>query len=153
MVPTHPILTNDHASAWLGIVVDKADFGDVQIRMTVREDMVNGFGTAHGGIIFAFADTCFALACNDPAGDRSTMTVASGADITFVAPAYQGQVLTAVGKVLTRTGRSGLYDVHVTTGDTLVAEFRGRSRTIATVPAINPASDPAPPRRVLRGPM
>lgn len=45
MVPTHPILTNDHASAWLGIAVDRADFDDVLIRMTVREDMVNGFGT------------------------------------------------------------------------------------------------------------
>lgn len=107
MVPTHPILTNDHASAWLGIAVDRADFDDVLIRMTVREDMVNGFGT--------------------------------------------GQVLTAVGKVLTRTGRSGLDDVHVTTGETLVAEFRGRSRTIATAPAIHPASDPAPPRRGVRG--
>ncbi|MEC5200205.1 acyl-CoA thioesterase [Arthrobacter sp. PL16] len=129
--PAHPILANDRTSEWLGIDVDRADFGDVQIRMVIRREMVNGFGIAHGGIIFAFADTCFALACNDPAGDSSTITVASGADISFVASALEGQTLTAVGTVLTRTGRSGLYDVHVTSGDTLIAEFRGRSRTVA----------------------
>ena len=131
----HPILADDRASRWLGIEVDRALFGDVRISMTVREEMVNGFGIAHGGIIFAFADTCFALACNDPSGNSATVTVASGADINFVAPAYEGQVLTAVGEVVHRTGRSGIYDVRVTAGDTLIAEFRGRSRTVA---------DPAP---------
>ncbi|MFJ6001814.1 hotdog fold thioesterase [Arthrobacter sp. NPDC092385] len=142
MLHPHPILANDRASRWLGIEVDRALFGDAQISMTVREEMVNGFGIAHGGIIFAFADTCFALACNDPdAGPATgpdagpdagpaTITVASGADINFVAPAFQGQTLTAVGRVVNRTGRSGIYDIRVTAGSTLIAEFRGRSRTI-----------------------
>lgn len=134
MPHTHPILEKDRASRWLGIDVERALFGDAQISMTVREEMVNGFGMAHGGIIFAFADTCFAMACNDPDGDSATITVASGADINFVAPALQGQTLTAVGRVVNRTGRSGIYDIRVTTGSTLVAEFRGRSRTIANVP-------------------
>lgn len=126
----HPILEQDRASQWLGIDVDRALFGDARISMTVRDEMVNGFGIAHGGIIFAFADTCFALACNDPDGDSATITVASGAAIDFVAPAFQGQILTAVGRVVNRTGRSGIYDVRVTAGSTLIAEFRGRSRTI-----------------------
>lgn len=126
----HPILEQDRASQWLGIDVDRALFGDARISMTVRDEMVNGFGIAHGGIIFAFADTCFALACNDPDGDSATITVASGAAIDFVAPAFQGQILTAVGRVVNRTGRSGIYDVRVTADSTLIAEFRGRSRTI-----------------------
>ena len=138
MLHPHPILANDRASQWLGIEVDRALFGDAQISMTVREEMVNGFGIAHGGIIFAFADTCFALACNDPGADPeadaeadpATITVASGADISFVAPAFQGQTLTAVGRVVNRTGRSGIYDIRVTAGSTVIAEFRGRSRTI-----------------------
>ncbi|MHA7146407.1 hotdog fold thioesterase [Arthrobacter sp. TmT3-37] len=134
MPHTHPILEQDRASQWLGIDVDRALFGDAQISMIVREEMVNGFGMAHGGIIFAFADTCFALACNDPEADRdagpATITVASGADINFVAPAFEGQTLTAVGREVSRSGRSGIYDIRVTAGHTLIAEFRGRSRTI-----------------------
>jgi len=132
MSHAHPILENDRMSQWLGVVVERADFGAARIRMDIREEMVNGFGIAHGGVIFAFADTCFALACNDPAGDSSTITVAAGADIIFVASAYRGQTLTAVGTVRSRFGQSGIYDVRVTAGDTLVAEFRGRSRTITT---------------------
>ena len=138
MPHTHPILEKDRASQWLGIDVERALFGDAQISMTIREEMVNGFGIAHGGIIFAFADTCFAMACNDPDGEpdgaSATITVASGADINFVAPAFQGQTLTAVGRVVNRTGRSGIYDIRVTAGSTLIAEFRGRSRTIPHVP-------------------
>ena len=134
----HPILAGDHASRWLGITVDRAEYGHAQIRMTLRDEMLNGFDIAHGGMLFALADTCFALACNDPDGDGSTITVASGADINFLAPAHRGQELTAVGTVRARTGRSGVYDIQVTAGGRLVAEFRGRSRTIPN-PALQPA--------------
>ncbi len=127
----HPILAADHMSEWMGIVVEESTTGAARISLRLRKEMVNGFGIAHGGIIFAFADTCFALACNDPAGDPAVITVASGADINFVAPARQGETLTAVGAVVSRNGRSGIYDVRVTAGARLVAEFRGRSRTIA----------------------
>ncbi len=130
MSVTHPLLENDHMSAWLGVAVEAAEAGSARISMVLRAEMVNGFGMAHGGVVFAFADTCFALACNDPAGTPGVITVASGADVTFLAPAYEGQTLTAVGTLLSRTGRSGLYDVHVTSGDRAVAEFRGRSRTV-----------------------
>ena len=145
----HPILAGDHTSRWMGISVDRAEYGHAQIRMTLREEMLNGFGIAHGGMVFAFADTCFALACNDPAGDGSTITVASGVDINFIASAHRGQELTAVGTVRAQAGRSGVYDIQVTAEGRLVAEFRGRSRTIpnpalrAATPAERPDEVPA----------
>jgi acyl-CoA thioesterase len=137
MPQDHPILAGDHASRWMGIEVELAEFGHARIRMTLREEMLNGFGIAHGGMIFAFADTCFALACNDPAGDGATITVASGGDINFLSSARSGQVLTAVGTVRAQAGRSGVYDVQVLADGVPVAEFRGRSRTVP-----NPARKP-----------
>ncbi|THJ68019.1 hotdog fold thioesterase [Arthrobacter echini] len=145
MSQTHAILAGDHMSAWLGIVVDRVAPGAALISLEIRHEMVNGFGMAHGGIIFAFADTCFALTCNDPAGDPATITVASGADINFLAPAYQGQTLTAEGALVSRTGRSGIYDIHVRQGATLVAEFRGRSRTIRRPSVVDASAAAASP--------
>ena len=142
---THHILTNDYASEWMGIEVLKLDDGHATIRMHLRQEMLNGFGMAHGGMIFAFADTAFALACN-PANptpkQAANITVASGVDINFIKPAYQGQVITAVANRRASTGRSGLYDIQIYAADAsatpspdapgeLIAEFRGRSRTIS----------------------
>jgi len=130
----HPMLSNDHASKWLGIEVLALDDGHATIAMTLRQEMMNGFGIAHGGMIFAFADTAFALACNSATGDGSTVTVASGVDVNFLAPSRAGQRITAVANRRQQQGRSGLYDVQVLSGDddgaTVIAEFRGRSRTI-----------------------
>jgi acyl-CoA thioesterase len=99
--------------------------------MTVRDDMTNGFAVTHGGLVFALADTAFAIACNE---DES-VTVAAGADITFLKSTRSGQVLTADARRRTLAGRTGLYDVTVTdeTGD-VVAEFRGRSITTRRQP-------------------
>jgi acyl-CoA thioesterase len=162
--PAHPILKDDYASEWMGIEVLALDDGHATIRMTLRQEMLNGFGMAHGGMIFAFGDTAFALACNpaDPsAADEGSITVASGVDINFLKPAFRGQVLTAVANRRASTGRSGLYDIQIYAADPgtgtptsapasaahaatapgelptdapageLVAEFRGRSRTIS----------------------
>jgi acyl-CoA thioesterase len=144
---THPILENDYASEWMGIEVLALTDGHATIRMTLRQEMLNGFGMAHGGMIFAFADTAFALACNPvnpgPA-DEGTITVAAGVDINFLKPAYRGQVITAVADRRSSAGRSGLYDIQIFAADAaqhqspleagqpgeLIAEFRGRSRTI-----------------------
>ena len=71
----HPLLENDAASAWLGIEVLRLDDGHATIAMTLRPEMMNGFGITHGGMIFAFADSAFALACNPADGDGSTVTV------------------------------------------------------------------------------
>ncbi|MDR6416415.1 hotdog fold thioesterase [Pseudarthrobacter sulfonivorans] len=145
---THPILENDYASEWMGIEVLAVTDGHATIRMTLRQEMLNGFGMAHGGMIFAFADTAFALACNpvNPGpGDADSITVAAGVDINFLKPAYRGQVITAVADRRSSAGRSGLYDIQIFAADPgaqtgsppssgqpgeLIAEFRGRSRTI-----------------------
>ena len=144
---THPILENDYASEWMGIEVLALSDGHATIRMTLRQEMLNGFGMAHGGMIFAFGDTAFALACNpiSPAPtEENTITVASGVDINFLKPAFRGQVLTAVADRRSSAGRSGLYDIQIFATDAhtpgadpgtstpgeLIAEFRGRSRTI-----------------------
>jgi acyl-CoA thioesterase len=107
----------------LGIEVLEHGQGRARAEMTVRDDMVNGHGLCHGGLIFSLADTAFACACNS----WGPVTVAAGADIAFVAPARRGDVLVAEARVRARYGRNGIYDVTVTCGDRLVAEFRGRS--------------------------
>ncbi|MFF9558950.1 hydroxyphenylacetyl-CoA thioesterase PaaI [Streptomyces albus] len=123
------MLEADRASAGLGIeLVDEGD-GFAEVRMTVTGEMVNGHGTAHGGYLFLLADTAFACACNS----HGPVTVAAGADITFVVPAWEGDELRAVARERVRHGRSGLYDVTVLRGEQVIAEFRGRSRTAAPV--------------------
>jgi len=116
----------DLASNRLGIELVSVAEGAAELRMTVTSDMVNGHAIGHGGYVFLLADTAFACACNS----HGPVTVAAGADITFVAPVYEGDRLTARASERTRYGRSGIYDVTVTRGDQVVAEFRGRSRTI-----------------------
>ncbi len=121
-----PMMRRDRASAALGMVVERDEPGHSVVSMRVRDDMTNGFEITHGGLVFALADTAFAIACNE--GDA--VTVAAGADITFLKPTRAGQVLTADARRRSVSGRAGLYDVTVTdeTGD-VVAEFRGRSLT------------------------
>ncbi|MCC5697681.1 hydroxyphenylacetyl-CoA thioesterase PaaI, partial [Klebsiella pneumoniae] len=93
----------------------------------ITETMVNGHGIAHGGYIFLFADTTFACACNS----HGPTTVAASAEITFIRPVRQGDLLEATATERVRYGRSGMYDVTVRRGSETVAEFRGHSRTIS----------------------
>ncbi|MGX0670878.1 phenylacetic acid degradation protein PaaD [Kocuria marina] len=104
-MPHHPVLTGDRASEWLGITVERADPGHSVITMPVREEMLNGFGIVHGGMIFALADSCFAMTCNDPASDGSTITVAQGVDINFLSSGHAGQTLVAEGRQIATTGQ------------------------------------------------
>ncbi|MGX1564365.1 hydroxyphenylacetyl-CoA thioesterase PaaI [Streptomyces sp. NPDC055506] len=118
----------DQASRGLGVELLEQGEGTAVLRMTVTPGMVNGHGIAHGGYLFLLADSAFACACNS----HGPVTVAAGADVTFVAPAYEGDVLVARAEERTRFGRSGLYDVSVLRGDEVIAEFRGRSRTLGS---------------------
>ncbi|WP_442577018.1 hydroxyphenylacetyl-CoA thioesterase PaaI [Microbacterium sp. F51-2R] len=120
------MMQRDRASAMLGMRVVVDEPGHAVVTMPVREDMTNGFALTHGGFVFAVADTAFAIACNED----EAVTVAAGADITFLKATEAGQVLRADARRRIRSGRTGLYDVTVTdeTGD-VVAEFRGRSLT------------------------
>lgn len=123
-VPLRPMLAADAASAALGMRVLADEPGHAVVEMAVRADMLNGFGITHGGLVFALADTAFAIACNED--DR--VTVAAGADVTFLKSTHEGDVLTATAARRLRSGRTGLYDVTVTDQSRdVVAEFRGRS--------------------------
>jgi acyl-CoA thioesterase len=118
----------DRASAGLGMELVSLETGRALVRMPVTDTMVNGHDIAHGGFVFALADSAFALACNS----HGPVTVAAGCDITFVRSARLGEVLVAEAVERAVFGRSGLTDVTVRAEESgeLVAEFRGRSRTI-----------------------
>ncbi|MEM8951041.1 MAG: hydroxyphenylacetyl-CoA thioesterase PaaI [Pseudomonadota bacterium] len=114
----------DEASQALGITVEAIGPGHARLHMTVREDMLNGHQTCHGGLIFTLADSAFAFACN--ACNR--VTVALGAQITFIEPAKLGDLLIAEATERSRTRRTGVYDVDVSTSDgRRIALFRGNA--------------------------
>ncbi|WP_329073255.1 hydroxyphenylacetyl-CoA thioesterase PaaI [Amycolatopsis sp. NBC_01480] len=120
----------DKASLALGIELVEAADGHAVATMEITESMVNGHDIAHGGYLFLLADTTFALACNS----HGPVTVAAGAEISFVAAGRLGDRLIATGAERTTFGRNGIYDVTVhretPAGPEVVAEFRGRSRVI-----------------------
>lgn len=124
--PARRMFADDAASRALGIELLDVGAGTALLRMTVTAAMVNGHGIAHGGYVFLFADTAFACACNS----HGPVTVAAGAEISFIAPVHEGDELVASAQERTRYGRSGIYDVRVSRGDEVVAEFRGRSRAV-----------------------
>lgn len=117
----------DMASQGLGIRLVSVSPGQASMTMTVRPDMLNGHKTCHGGFLFSLADSAFAFACNS----RNQVTVASGCSIDFLAPALEGDVLTATATEYSLAGRTGVYDVHVTNQEgKRLAVFRGRSYRI-----------------------
>jgi acyl-CoA thioesterase len=116
----------DAASRGLGMEILRVGPGHATLRMTVREDMVNGHAIGHGGFTFTLADSAFAFACNS----YNRSTVAAGCEIRFLAPTRLGDVLVAEAVERTREGRDGVYDVTVRQGDKVVAELVGRSREI-----------------------
>lgn len=123
------MLAADRASTALGIKALELQPGSATLEMTLTDTMTNGHDIAHGGYVFLLADTAFACACNYP----GPVTVAASAEIIFISPARVGEVLTARAVQRARYGRSGVYDVTVTCGERLVAEFRGLSRTLGEV--------------------
>jgi len=116
----------DDASKGLGMEIVEIGPGYATLAMTVRPDMVNGQRIAHGGFIFTLADSAFAFACNS----HNERVVAAQGQITFIKPGRLGDRLVATAREITRGGRSGIYDVRVTAGDVVIAEFRGHSRVI-----------------------
>ena len=121
------MLAEDAASRGLGMRLDAIAPGRARMSMTVRRDMVNGFKVCHGGLIATLADSAFAFACNS----CNELTMAAGFAADLVAPASEGDILTADAVEVMRRGRTGVYDVRVTNqrGE-LVAVFRGRSHCI-----------------------
>ena len=116
----------DRASRGLGMEILDVAPGRATMRMTVREDMVNGHAIGHGGFTFTLADSAFAFACNS----YNRSTVAAACEIRFLAPTRLGDVLVAEAVERHREGRDGVYDITVRVGGTVVAEFVGRSKEI-----------------------
>ena len=112
--------------AW-GIVIEEARHGYARVSMVVRRDMLNGHGIAHGGMIFALADSAFAYVCNG--GNHAS--VAAQASVIFLDKAAEGEILIAEAKEVAREGRAGVTQVSVRTADgRAIAEFTGYSRTL-----------------------
>jgi acyl-CoA thioesterase len=111
----------------MGITITGIAPGHAELAMAVRADMLNGHAICHGGFVFTLADSAFAYACNS----YNLTTVASGCAIDFVAPAREGDVLTAVARERSVSGRTGVYDIEVTNqhGER-IAFFRGKSYRI-----------------------
>ena len=125
---------NDRAARLLGIEIVDVQPGRATTTMRVRDDMLNGHGICHGGLITTLADTCFAYACNS----YDELTVASGFTVDLMAPGQIDDVLTARGIEVAKGGRTGLYDITVTNQrDERVAVFRGRSYTVRGRPAVH----------------
>src|ERR1700744_3605819 len=116
----------DDASRGLGMKIVEVSAGQATLMMTIAPHMVNGQRIAHGGFIFTLADSAFAFACNS----HNQRAVAAQGNITFIRPGKLGDELVARAREISRSGRSGIYDVQVTAGDTVIAEFRGHSRVI-----------------------
>lgn len=141
MSPTHiaeqvrdAMLDDDHATRWLGIEIAAIGPGSCTATMTVRKEMLNGHAIAHGGLITTLADSAFAFACNA----YNEVTVASGFDVNLLASAKLGDVLTAQAQEVSKSGRTGVYDISVTNqhGERIAA-FRGRSYTMKGRPIID----------------
>lgn len=118
---------DDNASRNLGMELLSVAPGEAKISMAVTEAMTNGHGTCHGGYIFALADSAFAFACNS----YNQRTVAQHCSVTYIAPAFKSDRLTATAREVSRRGRGGIYDIAITNQEgEQIAEFRGHSRTV-----------------------
>jgi acyl-CoA thioesterase len=127
------MLANDRASRGMGMKIESVGPGRAVLTMVVRDDMLNGHDICHGGFIATLADSAFAFACNS----YDELTVASGFAIDLLAPGRLGDMLTASCTEVSKSGRTGVYDVAVSNqrGEP-VAVFRGRSYTIKGKPVI-----------------
>jgi len=115
-------MQQDQFSQWLGIEVKEIKEGYSKIRMTVRSEMINGFGIVHGGIAFSLADSAFAFACNN----RNVLSVALDTAINFLKPVHVGDVLIAEAKEVHNGKSTGLYHISITNqSDHVVAVFKG----------------------------
>lgn len=116
------MMEHDLFSQWLGIEVLEINEGYSRIKMTVRKEMINGFGIVHGGIAFSMADSAFAFACNN----RNVLSVALDTSINFTKPIHVGDILTAEANELHNGRSTGLYHITIKNQkDHVVALFKG----------------------------
>lgn len=116
------MMQHDLFSQWLGIEVVEIKEGYSKIKMTVRKEMINGFGIVHGGVAFSLADSAFAFACNN----RNNLSVALDTSINFIKPVHVDDLLTAEAKELHNGRSTGLYHISIfNQNNHLVAQFKG----------------------------
>jgi acyl-CoA thioesterase len=116
------MMEHDLFSQWLGIEVLEVKEGYSKIKMTIRKEMINGFGIIHGGITFSLADSAFAFACNN----RNVLSVALDTSINFIKSVHVDDVLTAEAKEIHNGKSTGLYHINITNQkDHLIAQFKG----------------------------
>ena len=118
---------NDGASKWIGMSLVEVKEATATLELKIEKHHCNGHGNCHGGVIYSLADSAFAFACNS----RNQSTVAQHNTITYLAPSFLNDILTAHAVETSLIGRTGIYDVRVTNqNDDVIAEFRGCSRTV-----------------------
>ena len=116
------MMENDYFSQWMGVEVLEVNEGYSRIKMTIRKEMVNGFGIVHGGIPFSLADSAFAFACNN----RNNLSVALDVTITFTKAVNIGDVLTAEAKEVHNGRSTGVYLITVANqNNEQIALFKG----------------------------
>ncbi|MBL7722708.1 MAG: hydroxyphenylacetyl-CoA thioesterase PaaI [Chitinophagaceae bacterium] len=116
------MMKHDLFSQWLGIEVLDVKEGYSRIKMTVRKEMINGFGIVHGGIAFSLADSAFAFACNN----RNVLSVALDTSINFIKPVHVDDILTAEAKEVHNGKSTGLYHIEIKNQkDHVIAQFKG----------------------------
>lgn len=121
------MLKNDPVSQGMGIHIESISNGSVAVSMTVTGAMLNGHKTCHGGVLFSFADSAFAFACNS----QNQAAVAASCTIDFLIPAYEHDKLTATATVYHQGGRTGIYHVSIKNqNNQVVAFFKGNSARI-----------------------
>ena len=119
---TAHMMKHDRFSQWLGLQIDATGPGYCKLHFTVNDQHLNGFQVTHGGVLFSAADSAFAFACNS----QGILTLALDANISFTRPAYSGDLLTVEAREIHQGGRTGVYDVRITTAaGELVALFKG----------------------------
>jgi acyl-CoA thioesterase len=121
---TAHMIKHDHFSAWMGIRIIKATPGYCEAEMTITKTMLNGFGTAHGGITYSFADTCFAFAANT----KGVFSVGLETSISHIVALNEGDEINAKGFCEAETAKLGHYKVTVTlksNPETIIALFKG----------------------------
>ena len=120
-IVTH-MMQHDLFSQWLGIEVLEITAGYSKIKMSVREEMINGFGIVHGGIAFSLADSAFAFACNN----RNNLSVALDTSISFTRPVHPADILIAEAKEMHNGKSTGIYHITITNQhEQIVALFKG----------------------------
>ena len=116
------MLAKDNFSRWMGIVVDEYKEGYCKLHYTITEDMLNGFSSVHGGIIFSGADSAFAFACNS----HGILSVALDVHITFIRAAKAGDIMHVIAKEIHTGNKTSFYDIITTNNnEEVVSVFKG----------------------------